>query len=352
MNLKYMLDESDPERGYVKREDGDEIVLMISNFGGMSNLELGALTDELLAQLERDYKMHPVRVYSGPIETSLNAPAFSTSVLNLTAAKREGTRFSTAQMVEWIDIRTTTQWESMSGRQTTRIKREDQSISNSKQEEPRTVDPNKDVKVDPAVLEKTLRQACNNIIAAEPDLTRWDTIMGDGDCGETLKTGATSLLSALDGRLAKQGSTVAVLHELEHIVESRMGGTLGGILGIFLVSMTTALQKGVAEEKTGVQLWAHAVTTALGNLQRYTPAKVNDRTVMDTLIPFATGLESKGSLKGAVDDAVAGAEGTRKLTPRLGRATYVGIEEGKELPPDPGAMGIMEAIRGLCDGLQ
>lgn len=352
MNLKYMLDESDPERGYVNREAGDEIVLMISNFGGMSNLELGALTDELLTQLERDYKINPVRIYSGAIETSLNAPAFSTSILNLTAAKREGTNFSTVQMVEWLDVKTTTQWESMTGRQTTRIRREEQYIQNSKREEPRIIDSNKDLRVDPGILEKMLRQACNNVIAAEPDLTRWDTIMGDGDCGETLKTGSTSLLAALDGGLAKRGSTVAILHEVEHIVESKMGGTLGGILGIFVVSLTTALQRGVTEGKAGVQLWAHAVGTALGNLQRYTPAKVDDRTVMDALIPFATGLQSRGSLKGAVDDAVAGAERTRTLKPRLGRATYVGIEEGKDLPPDPGAMGIMEALRGLYQGSQ
>lgn len=43
-----------------------------------------------------------------------------------------------------------------------------------------------------------LRNVCNHLVQAEPDLTRWDTVMGDGDCGETLKMGATSLLAALD----------------------------------------------------------------------------------------------------------------------------------------------------------
>ena len=76
-----------------------------------------------------------------------------------------------------------------------------------------------------------ITSACHAIIAAEPDLTRWDTVMGDGDCGETLKTGATSMLAAIQSGLAKTGSVVTVMHELEYIVESRMGGTLGGILG-------------------------------------------------------------------------------------------------------------------------
>lgn len=350
-NLKYMLDETDPQRGYVKAQPNDEVVLMVSNFGGMSNLELGALVDELLVQLERDYKIRPVRVYSGCIETSLNAPAFSTSVLNLSAVTREGTKFTIPQMIEYLDVRTTTQWESMQGRQVTRLdNRESQFIKTAKVEEARIVNAATDLKVDPALLDKMLRTAAKAVNDREPDLTKWDTVMGDGDCGETLKTGGTSVLQELDSGLAKDGSTVKVLYALEHIVESKMGGTLGGILGIFVVSLTTALQKGVSAGKKDVDLWSHAVSTALGNLQRYTPAKVGDRTVMDVLIPFATGL-SNGSFKGAVDNAVNAAEGTKKMIPRLGRATYVGIEEGQDLPPDPGAWGIMEAIRGLYTGM-
>lgn len=33
--------------------------------------------------------------------------------------------------------------------------------------------------------------------------------------------------------VAKSGSVLKVLHELEDIVETKMGGTLGAILGIF-----------------------------------------------------------------------------------------------------------------------
>ncbi|KAL9088857.1 MAG: hypothetical protein Q9159_002820 [Coniocarpon cinnabarinum] len=350
MNLKYMLDETDPERGYVKRQPGDTIVLMVSNFGGMSNLEQGALVDELLNQLERDYKISPVRIYSGCIETSLNAPAFSTSILNLSAATREGIKFNIPQMIEYLDVRTSTQWEGMQGRQLTRLQqRESQFVKKAKVEEPRAVDASRDLKVDAALLEKMLRSAATAVNAKEPELTKWDTVMGDGDCGETLKTGGTSMLQALDGGLAKDGSVVKVLYELEHVVESKMGGTLGGILGIFVVSLTSALQKGIAAGKRDVELWAQAVNAALSNLQRYTAARAGDRTVMDVLIPFAAGL-SKGSFATAVDDAVAAAEGTKKLTPRLGRATYVGVQEGQDLPPDPGAWGIMEALRGLYAG--
>jgi hypothetical protein len=43
------------------------------------------------------------------------------------------------------------------------------------------------VLVDPKLLDATIRLACERAIAAEPSLTKWDMVMGDGDCGEAVK---------------------------------------------------------------------------------------------------------------------------------------------------------------------
>ncbi|KAK5628733.1 hypothetical protein RRF57_004448 [Xylaria bambusicola] len=74
---------------------------------------------------------------------------------------------------------------------------------------------------------------------------------------------------------------------------------------------------------------------------------------MDTLIPFAEGLAANGSFDEGVAAAVAGAQKTKNLRPRLGRATYVGAgqDESHDLPPDPGAWGAMVVIQGLQAGL-
>lgn len=351
--LTHCLDENDPERGYVKFHPGDETVLLVSNFGGMSYLEMGALVDELLEQLKSDWNIEPVRVYSGPLETSLNAPAFSTSVVNMTNAAKN-CKYSVEDMKKFLDVKTSTHWESLSGYQTTRRNRQEQFVK-AVEEPAKHVNDATDLKVDPKTLESMLRAACNALIEREPDLTKWDTVMGDGDCGETLKTGATSLLAAIDGKnLTATGSVVAVLQELEDIVESKMGGTLGGILGIFFVSLTTAVERniGLAKSQGVPHLWGLAVHTALENLGRYTPAKIGDRTVMDVLIPFAEALKKNGNFAEAVQAAKDGAEKTKTLKPKLGRATYVAAgEDGKELPPDPGAWGAFEAINGLKVGL-
>jgi len=352
--LTYLLNQDDAERSYVRFNAEDETALLVSNFGGMSNLEMGGLVDELLQQLLTDWQIEPSRVYSGCLETSLNAPAFSVSVINLTAIAAKSA-YSVEQIKAFLDVKTDTNWEAVAGAQsTTRRRKRAEQFVQAPVESRRPVNDATDMKIEPAMLEKMLRTACEAVNAAEPDLTKWDTIMGDGDCGLTLQTGATALLEAIDSRqVAAKGSIVEVLTELEDIVESKMGGTLGGILGIFFVSLRNAVEENSELGKTDgpAAVWGKALSSAVKHLRQYTPAKVGDRTVMDTLIPFATAMETGQSFEASVAAAVAGSEGTKTLRAKLGRATYVGIGAGdKELPPDPGAWGAMVAIQGLYIG--
>jgi dihydroxyacetone kinase len=349
--LKYCLDETDPERGYVKFSPGDETALLVSNFGGMSNLELGGLVDELLQQLLSDWKVEPQRVYAGCLETSLNAPAFSVSVVNLSGIARTSA-YSLDQVKEFLDTKTDTAWEAVAGSQASAQRRSRaEQLVQPPPETKKIIDEATDIRIDPALLERMLRGACEALIAAEPDLTKWDTVMGDGDCGLTLETGAKALLEAIDSKkITAKGSVIEVLTELEDILEGKMGGTLGGILGIFFVSLRNSVQQNIALVQTEglVSVWSKGLASALHHLKQYTPAKVGDRTVMDTLIPFAEAMREKQSFEEGAAAAINGAEATKTMTPRLGRATYVGTgTEGKELPPDPGAWGAMVVIRGL-----
>lgn len=49
--LKLLCDQTDPERAWVNFNKDDDIVLLLDNYGGLSKLELGALTQETLARL-------------------------------------------------------------------------------------------------------------------------------------------------------------------------------------------------------------------------------------------------------------------------------------------------------------
>ena len=83
--LRQLLDSNDPDRGYLGNWSAstDQFVLLINNLGGLSVLELSGITGEVSAQLEKDYKIRPVRAYQGTFLTSLNSPGFSISLLRL-----------------------------------------------------------------------------------------------------------------------------------------------------------------------------------------------------------------------------------------------------------------------------
>ena len=81
--LAQLLDPNDTDRYNVKFAKGDQVVLQINNFGGVSNLELGAITTEVFTQLGKDWDIRPVRVYSGVFNGSLNGLGFGIALLRL-----------------------------------------------------------------------------------------------------------------------------------------------------------------------------------------------------------------------------------------------------------------------------
>jgi dihydroxyacetone kinase len=79
--LKELLDWSDEDRSFSMNISTDQIVLMVNNLGGLSGLELAAITLEIALQLEKTYGIKPVRAYSGTFMSSLNEFGFSISLL-------------------------------------------------------------------------------------------------------------------------------------------------------------------------------------------------------------------------------------------------------------------------------
>ena len=58
--------------------------------------------------------------------------------------------------------------------------------------------------MNPDVAQKALEAGLNRLVSAEPDITNYDTIVGDGDCGIGLRRGA-------EGKSKPQPSSVLSL---------------------------------------------------------------------------------------------------------------------------------------------
>lgn len=70
-----MTDMNDKDRAFVdfKRDGKDEVVLLVNNLGGISELELGLMVKEAGAWLDKN-KFKVRRVLAGTFVSSLNMP--------------------------------------------------------------------------------------------------------------------------------------------------------------------------------------------------------------------------------------------------------------------------------------
>lgn len=182
-----------------------------------------------------------------------------------------------------------------------------------------------------------IENGCDAVIKEEATITRYDEIVGDGDCGYTLRDGAKQVLKFIANRdLAELPQT---LSELVHDLEVNMGGTSGALYCIFLTSLSSSL--------AATDSVAAALAVALEQLLNYTRARLGDRTMLDCLIPFVEVLKSGGDVSKALEEAEKGVESTKDLEAKLGRSTYLD-ESATRGVPDPGAYGLLVLLKGMC----
>ncbi|KAJ5098577.1 Dihydroxyacetone kinase 1 [Penicillium argentinense] len=345
--LRQLLDPNDSDRAYIKYTPKDEFVLLINNLGGVSPIELSGITDEVHRQVEGNYKIKPRRVIQGSFLTSLNGLGFSISLLKLADTGLGAGKSmlelldAPAEAVGWAAPIPTSIWEN----------RNDSPVqlknSNLAHENP------SNLKLDSAVVKKILGAGLKRVIEAEPEVTRFDTIVGDGDCGIGLKRGAEAIQELLDSASPPLGDDIVnTVNRIVTVVENVMDGTSGAIYAIFL----NALAHGLRDQDTGsplqasTEVWAKALKHSVNALAKYTPAKPGDRTLIDALVPFCDTLFETKDIRGAATAAQKGTESTKSMKASLGRSVYVGSEgEWIGKVPDPGAYGLTEFLIGLAE---
>jgi hypothetical protein len=177
---------------------------------------------------------------------------------------------------------------------------------------------------------------CDSVIKDEAAITEYDTIVGDGDCGYTLRDGALQVLSFI--RNVDLSELPSTLSDLVDDLEVNMGGTSGALYCIFLSSL--------AQNLSDAPSFPEALKGALNHLLKYTRARLGDRTVLDCLIPFTETLLETADAKKALQAAARGVESTKKLEAKMGRSSYLD-EAATRGVPDPGAYGLLKLLEGM-----
>lgn len=204
--------------------------------------------------------------------------------------------------------------------------------------------------MDTSAFTAKVSQACRNVIKAEPQITHFDTIVGDGDCGTTLARGAEAVLVFLESSSLSDDAILTLLR-LANVLEENMDGTSGAIYSIFFAALAAAARDlPSTTQSLDSQTWETVAKEALRKLQLATPARQGDRTLMDALEPFIESFAGGEGIEIAATKAKAGTEATRGMKAAFGRAVYVEESAWSEVP-DPGAEGVLCILRGLA-GLQ
>ncbi|EFX04314.1 dihydroxyacetone kinase [Grosmannia clavigera kw1407] len=351
--LRQLLDTDDADRAFLSLPAGStDVVLMVNNLGGVSVLELGGITAEVVRQLAANWQIRPVRVLSGTYMTSLNGLGFSISLLHAgvdTGLGPDGP--SLLQLLD--DPAEVTGWATSISAATWNATWDDAMTSANKATAPATsattatATAKSGLYADPAMVRTVLERGLQRVVAAEPEITHYDTIVGDGDCGTGMKRGAEAVLQHLATGSALTGDVVADVAGIVPVVEGSMDGTSGALYAIFLNALVHALRQQASGGQKGHVNWAAALRQSCDALSRYTPARPGDRTLVDALYPFVAALEKTGGDVGAAAAAArAGAESTKGMQASLGRTVYVG-GSGFEKVPDPGAWGLACFFGGL-----
>ncbi|MCJ1248958.1 hypothetical protein MMC30_006179 [Trapelia coarctata] len=343
--LAQLLDQADQDRAYVHVQSSDSTVMLINNFGGLSNLELGAITTEVWTQLGRDYGLKPVRIITGVLNGSLNGLGFGISLLKLVDTGLG----SEKSMLDLIDFPSeAVGWPQPIKKET--WEKQYATIEESADSGAEKVKPS-NLKMNPTQFRSAVTTGLKCVIAAAPDVTKYDSIVGDGDCGTGLQRGAEAIQKMLDETKPTEDLLLAFL-DIVHVIEDTMDGTSGALYAIFLnmLAHNLRLQDSPSPKDVTPQIWAKALDSSLQALTKYTPAKPGDRTLMDALFPFVKTLTETGDAKQAAEAAKKGADSTEGMKASLGRTVYVGGEGWKGVP-DPGAYGLSEFLTGVADGL-
>lgn len=114
---------------------------------------------------------------------------------------------------------------------------------------------------------RAIKKACQALAKAEPEITKYDTVAGDGDCGTTLKAGAEGVLGKVQEGVIKGEDAVRDLLVISDVVDHAMGGTSGGLYSIFFNALAVGVRQSAEEkDKKSVvtrQTWAKALDVRL-----------------------------------------------------------------------------------------
>lgn len=326
----------------LKLKNGNEVALLINGFGGTPLQELYVFNNSVSKVLERE----GIKIYNtlvGNYMTSIDMAGASVSLLKLDAELKElldypvdtpALKITATGDVKSVEEIYTSTFEAEKVKTTEEYYVDDDAEFNRKG-------------FNTAAIVEMVDVMCDVIIKNEVHFCEMDSVAGDGDFGMSIAKGFRQLKA--DWLSRKKSNIGEFLRSCSEIIMEFCGGASGPIWGSafrsagkaignidfitpsMLGDMLQAAVKGIQE--TGERSFGRG-------------AVVGDKTLIDALVPCADiiceaaafGDDMFTVIKKGADAAVNGAEATKKIAARMGRAGTVGDRSIGH--PDAGAYGL------------
>ncbi|AOJ91244.1 dihydroxyacetone kinase [Burkholderia sp. MSMB0856] len=201
-----------------------------------------------------------------------------------------------------------------------------------------------------ARLQPALHAVAQALIDNEATLTELDTAAGDGDLGASMYRAAQAILALPE---AAYGTPAGALAALGTTLRRAIAGSSGPFYATALLRASRRLADASDTAAPSARDWAAALRSAVDAISELGGARAGDRTMLDALVPAADAFDRAldherdpaGAWAQAVDAAEHGAQRTAGMTPRAGRASYLG--ERAIGTPDGGAVAVACWLRAL-----
>jgi triose/dihydroxyacetone kinase / FAD-AMP lyase (cyclizing) len=321
-----------------------ECAIMINNLGALSMIELLVITGTIIRSIEKYTKLYPIRAFVGTFMTSLEMAGLSLSILPL-----NNTNNIDLDLCARLDANTSAiAWQNVSPL----LVKDGKIITSSVAYTPPSTDKDKDEDITTTgdinsnincseKLSKVVETICNRLIDIEKDLTKCDSICGDGDCGLVLKKGCTTILN--DMNKYNNNNIIDYCNSLADSISSSMGGTSGILLELFFRAISNAYKSNPNIH------YIDALKAGTSSIQFYGGAQIGMRTMLDALIPGVENLSN--GFDEAAKAATKGCETTKTMTALAGRSNYLNFDVIKGIE-DPGALAVAIAFQSAAEVLK
>lgn len=182
-------------------------------------------------------------------------------------------------------------------------------------------------------------------------LSSIDGLIGDGDHGINMNKGFSLAKAELD---KNPGDLVHGLKIISKILMTKIGGAMGPLYGKFFNAMALSFE---GKEELGINEIGESLNAAIKAIASISPAKVGDKTLIDTLIPATAAYEKAQqegntfpeALQSLKTAAYEGYSSTKNMVAKIGRASRLG--ERSIGVPDPGAASCYLILETITDSI-